>query len=305
MTHSVIVPSSQERLTIAGLVCSGFPTYQRKHGPGLTRTPECLHGRSFVPCELSVITWAGGDNVGPNSLRLLLIGPKRTGKSSVGNTLLGKLAFETWGGASTTVKHGFSEGRHLTIVDTYGWGPEENNIPKKEKIELLHAISVCDPGPHVLLLVLPLLRFTESARTALQRRMELLTEGVWRHTMVVFTLGDRLQGQTAQECLQAGGEHLEWLLTKCRYRYRVLNNKATQDRAQVSGLLDRVEDMLMENGNWHFSLHMYRRLEEEWNRREREIAEKMESRDEERQICPRRLALINSSDGLLKVVSHG
>ncbi|KAL7876465.1 hypothetical protein AOLI_G00114280 [Acnodon oligacanthus] len=246
----------------------------------------------------------GGSNIGTNSLKLLLIGPRRTGKSSVGNTLLGRQAFETWGGASTTVVNGISEGRQLTIVDTYGWGPEENSIPRREKLELFSALSLCDPGPHVLLLVLPLLQFTQSNRTALQRRMELLTEGVWRHTMVVFTLGDRLQGQTAQECLQGGGEHLEWLLTKCRYRYRVLNNKAT-DRLQVSSLLDRVEDMLMENCEWHFSLHMYRRLEEEWSRREKEIVERKERRDEKKQTCQKWLTMLNSNDGLLKVVSHG
>ncbi|XP_066537690.1 GTPase IMAP family member 4 [Hoplias malabaricus] len=245
----------------------------------------------------------GDANTGNNSLKLLLIGPKRTGKSSVGNTLLGRLAFETWGGASTTVARGSSEGRHLTVVDTYGWGPEENFVPKREKIELISGLSICDPGPHALLLVLPLLRFTPSARNALQKRMELLTEGVWRHTMVVFTLGDQFQGQTVQELIQAGGEHLEWLLTKCRYRFRVLNNKAVRDKAQVSGLLDRVEDMLMENGDWHFSLHMYRRLEEEWSHREKEILERMENRDEG--TCQRRMIMLNSNDGLMKVVSHG
>ncbi|XP_072543072.1 GTPase IMAP family member 4 [Salminus brasiliensis] len=251
----------------------------------------------------------GHVNTGTNSLKLLLIGPKRTGKSSVGNTLLGRLSFETWGGASTTAAHGSFNGRQLSVVDTFGWGTGENHVPKREKLELLNGLSLCEPGPHALLLVLPLLRFTQSDRTALQRRMELLTEGAWRHTIVVFTLGDRLQGQTIQEYLQAGGEHLEWLLTKCRYRYRVLNNKTPFNREQVSGLLDHVEDMLMENGHWHFSLHMYRRLEEEWTRRELETLERMEKREGERRICPptyqRRLALPNGNDGPLKVISHG
>lgn len=235
------------------------------------------------------------------------MGPKRTGKSSVGNTLLGTLAFETWGGANTTIAWGVSEDRQLTVVDTYGWGVEENQITRKEKVELLNGLFLCEPGPHAVLLVLPLLKFTQSNRAALQRRMELLTEGVWRHTMVVFTLGDRLQGQTAQDYLQAGGEHLEWLLTKCKYKYRVLNNKAVRDRAQVSSLLDRVEDMVIENGNWHFSLHMYRRLEEEWSRREKEILERMERRDNETCLIPytKTLPMPNAIDGLLKAINHG
>uniref|UniRef100_A0A3B1IGI2 Zgc:136870 n=1 Tax=Astyanax mexicanus TaxID=7994 RepID=A0A3B1IGI2_ASTMX len=253
------------------------------------------------------------DISGTDPVRLLLIGQKRAGRSSVGNTLLGGLSFDTWGGSSTTVAHGSFDGRQLTVVDTYGWGTEENNVPKKEKLELLKSLSLCDPGPQALLLVLPLLQFTRSDRTALQKRMELLTEGVWRHTMVVFTLGDRLQGQMIQEFLQQGGEHMDWLLTKCRYRYRVLNNKTPFDRAQVSGLLDRVEDMLMENGYWHFSLHMYRRLEEEWNRREKEILEAMEKEKEKEKgrretslpIYQKRTALTIGNDELLKVVNHG
>lgn len=50
---------------------------------------------------------------------------------------------------------------------------------------------------------------------------------------------------------------------------------------QVRELLNKVEDVLQENGGWHFSFHMYQRLEEEWSRREQKLRAQLEA---ERQI---------------------
>ncbi|XP_051985266.1 GTPase IMAP family member 4 [Xyrauchen texanus] len=243
-------------------------------------------------------------------LRLLIIGQKRTGRSSVGNTILGKCVFDKWGGADSAVALGESEGRQLLVVDACGWGAEENLIPKQEKVDLHNALSLCEPGPHVLLLVIPLLHFRNAERAVLKNRMELLTEGVWRHTMVVFTLGDRLRDCSIQDHIKASGEDLQWVMEKCRYRYRVLNNKTPQDRQQVSGLLDRAEDMLMENGGWHFSLHMYCRLEEEWCRRGRELKERQDGMERMIQglaVVPNqtRQGVLHLNDTPVKVVFHG
>ncbi|XP_059356835.1 GTPase IMAP family member 4 [Carassius carassius] len=255
----------------------------------------------------------GNNQVAP-PLRLLIVGQKRTGKSSVGNTILGRDAFNTWGGADSAVAHGESEGRQLMIVDACGWGTNENLVPKQEKLELFSALLLCEPGPHILLLVIPLLYFSHSEKAALQKRMEILTEGVWRHTMVVFTLGDRLHDYSIQDHIQTAGKDLQWLMEKCRYRYHVLNNKMPQDRQQVSGLLDRAEDMLMENGGWHFSLHMYCRLEEEWSRRERELKEKILERQAGVGKTSQGLAVVPNhcqtgglhvNDTLVKLVNHG
>lgn len=222
----------------------------------------------------------------------------------MGNTLLGKNAFDTWGGADSAVAHGQSEGRELTVVDASGWGANENTVPKQEKVSLHKALMLCEPGPHVILLVIPILQFGHSERAALQKRMELLTGGVWRHTMIAFTLGDRLHGRSIQDHIQESGEDLHWLLEKCRYRYGVLNNKTPQDRRQVSDLLNRAEDVLMENGEWHFSLHMYCRLEEEWSRREREMRENV-NRGLAVIPCQSRQNVLHANNTLVKFVYHG
>lgn len=49
------------------------------------------------------------------------------------------------------------------------------------------------------------------------------------------------------------------------------DRKQEGEQEQVRELLIKAENMLHENRGWHFSLHMYQRMEEEWSRRELEL----------------------------------
>lgn len=210
--------------------------------------------------------------------------------------------FDTRGGEASTAASAITAGRHVTVVDSQGWSLSDEFVPREEKIELMRALSLCGPGgPHVILLVIQLLDFTEPERRAVERRMEMLTPSVWRHTMVVFTCGDlnKGKGPSVEEHIQSGGPALKWLMEKCRHRYHVIDNKKNiakqegkqevhrggsegvrrrfKEQEQVRELLGKVEDLLQENGGWHFSLHMYQRMEEEWCRREQELRARLEA----------------------------
>ena len=72
--------------------------------------------------------------------------------------------------------------------------------------------------------------------------MELLGDRVWRHALVLFTLGWWLGGRRVEEYIESEGEPLRWLLEKCGYRYHVLNG-LKWDISEVKKLMEKTEDM--------------------------------------------------------------
>ncbi|KAG7488460.1 hypothetical protein MATL_G00032840 [Megalops atlanticus] len=148
--------------------------------------------------------------------------------------------------------------------------------------EILRTMSLCPPGPHALLLVIPAdTAYTERHWRALLDHILCLSENVWRHTIVLFSFGDRLADTTIEEHIEREGWFLQWLVDKCGNRYHVFNNKDRGDGTQVKQLLEKVEEMVAENDGQHFCPDMSQvnqKVEEKFQRRE---AEEMRLRFEE------------------------
>ncbi|XP_066578439.1 GTPase IMAP family member 8-like [Amia ocellicauda] len=215
-----------------------------------------------------------------SELRIVLLGWRGTGKSSSGNTILGREAFQTGVAEQSEKSQGDVAGRQVTVVDTPGWRWTDSvqESPECVKQEIVRSVSLCPPGPHALLLAIPVWRrsFTERERRSAQEHLELLSERVWRHTIVLFTGGDKLGDTTIEQHIERHKE-LQWLVEKCGNRYHVLNNRDRSDGTQVTELLDKIDEMLAGLSVFH-----YRRgiegLQEKGEKRERELSKNEKER---------------------------
>ncbi|XP_036376346.1 uncharacterized protein LOC118772160 [Megalops cyprinoides] len=225
-------------------------------------------------------------------LMIVLLGGRYAGKSSAGNTILGREEFESGIRTAQCVKRqGEVAGRQLTVIDTPGWWRNSSvkNSSELNKQEIVRSVSLCPPGPHSLLVVINVSKsFTDTTRRSVEEHLELLSERVWRHTIVLFTRGDWLGDTSIEQHIEAEGKALQWLVEKCGNRYHVLNTEKRADGTQVRELLEKIEEMVTRNRGGHFTIQERgfsltqwfkkkneKSIEEEWSRREEELIERM------------------------------
>ncbi|KAL1265329.1 hypothetical protein QQF64_003356 [Cirrhinus molitorella] len=184
-------------------------------------------------------------------IRVVLLGWVLTGKSSAGNTILNRDEFLI-GGQTREGKRGFGDvdGRKMTVLDTPGWWKyfaSELN-PDFIRSAILECVSECKKFPHAMLLVIPAdTSFQEEQKRITEQNMEILGHDVWRHTIVLFTWGDRFKDISIEQHIESEGEALQWLIEKCRNRYHVFDNTDKKNRDQVSELLQKIDEMAAEN----------------------------------------------------------
>ncbi|KAA0706568.1 GTPase IMAP family member 4 [Triplophysa tibetana] len=153
--------------------------------------------------------------------------------------------------------------QHITVIDTPGLFDTELSH-EEIQTEMINCISISLPGPHVFIIVLSLAqRFTKEDTETVKIIQETFGENSLMYTMVLFTRGDDLKDKAIEEYMKNINSPLKNLIEQCGNRYQSFNNAETENRTQVSALLEKIDAMVKKNGGSYYSSKIFRKMEQE------------------------------------------
>nr|XP_024656822.1 uncharacterized protein LOC101478136 [Maylandia zebra] len=202
-------------------------------------------------------------------LRIVLFGKNEEEKTTLGNFITKKNSFQFRN--ISPAKHcedagGAWKEKPLTVVKT----PDMFSLSVQGvREEMKSCVSLCPPGPNVLLLLVKPSDFTEENRKTLKFILSLFGEDSFKHSMLISTYRHQWKETSAS---------VNKLLQDCDGRhYNMFTN-------EHKVLMEKIEDMLQENKESFLILTAEKtkqEKQEDWERKEKEWQEN-QSREIER-----------------------
>lgn len=207
---------------------------------------------------------------GDAEFRVLLFGRSGRSQFSLANFILGTDVFSDELCHITESQRHRSEAfeRKLAVVNTPNLS--EYQASQKE-LRRVFKLSVCmsSPGPYVVLFAFDLNNISPSAASILELVTKHFGDSILNHMMVVVCHVEEKEDSALEEKVQTNRDFRE-LLEKCGRRYHLFNErKARRDEKVSRQLLEKMDDMVRENGCRFYSNHQYQEAEERIQKEER------------------------------------
>ncbi|XP_071380653.1 GTPase IMAP family member 8-like [Centroberyx affinis] len=172
-----------------------------------------------------------------SALRIVLFGKSEDKKITLGNFIMGEKVFQYQRFFSTkecvTACREW-KGKSLTVVKT----PDIFSLPVDTvRKEMRNCMTLCFPGPNVLLLLVKPSEFTEENRLTLKFILSLFGQEAFKYSMLIITHNEEGENSPVSQVIR-----------DCRQRQHRINlDKKDLPENNLQELMEKIENMLSEN----------------------------------------------------------